>query len=136
MNEYHIEEHDLVQCTECDHISATPSSNDRHSYEHKERKFPCHDSEQTFAFKSELKAHKYSHRTERLFKFMAANCDKTFKCDSELQKHVKRHDGVWWYCVHTKVVMFIICKNMSLNIPRNYHMYVTIVAKAFVGINS
>ena len=29
---------------------------------------------------------------------MASNCAKTFKCDSELQKHVKKHEGVWWYC--------------------------------------
>ena len=29
---------------------------------------------------------------------MVANCDKTFKCDSELQKHVRKHEGVWWYC--------------------------------------
>ena len=98
LNEHHIEEHDPVPCTKCDHISATPSSHDRHSYKHKERNFSCDDCEQTFAFKSELKAHKYSHRTDRSFKCMAANCDKTFKCDSELQKHVKKHNNVWWYC--------------------------------------
>ena len=28
LNEHHIEEHDPVPCTECDHISATPSSHD------------------------------------------------------------------------------------------------------------
>ena len=38
--------------------------------------------------------------------------------------------------VHIKVVMSVICKNMSLNIPRNYHMYVPNVAKVFIGINS
>ena len=78
LNEHHIEEHDPVPYTECDHISATPSSHDRHYYKHKERKFSCDNCEQTFAFKSELNAHKYSHRTERSFKCMASNCAKTF----------------------------------------------------------
>ena len=29
---------------------------------------------------------------------MASNCNKTFKSDSELQKHVKIHEGNYWYC--------------------------------------
>ena len=98
LNEHHIEQHDPVPCKKCDHISATPSSHDRHLYKHKERNFPCTDCEHSFAFKSELTAHRYSHRTERSFKCMSANCQKTFKCDSELQKHVKIHGNVWWYC--------------------------------------
>ena len=79
LNEHHIEEHDPVPCTECGHISATPSSHDQHFYKHKERKFSCDNCEQTFAFKSELNAHKYSHRNDRSFKCMASNCAKTFK---------------------------------------------------------
>ena len=98
LNEHHIEQHDPVPCKECHHISATPSSHDRHLYKHKERNFSCDDCEHTFAFKSELTAHRYSHRTDRSFKCMSANCGKTFKCDSELQKHVKKHGNVWWYC--------------------------------------
>ena len=98
LNEHHVEHHDPVPCKKCDHISATPSSHDRHLYKHKERNFPCDDCGMSFAFKSELTAHRYSHRTDRSFKCMSANCPKTFKCDSELQKHVKIHGNVWWYC--------------------------------------
>ena len=98
MNEHHIEEHDPVPCAECDHVSSTPSSHARHMYKHKHRDLACDDCYQKFAFKSELRAHKYSHRTERSFECMAANCNKTFKSDSELQKHVKIHEGNYWYC--------------------------------------
>ena len=98
LNEHHVEQHNPVPCTECDHISATPSFHDQHLYKHKEQKFPCDDCEYSFVFKSELTAHRYSHRTDRSFKCMSANCGKTFKCDSELQKHIKKHGNVWWYC--------------------------------------
>ena len=98
LNEHHIEDHDPVPCTECDHVSSTPSAHDRHMYKHKQRNFACDECDQTFAFNSELTAHKYSHRTERSFECMAANCNKTFKSDGELQKHVKKHKGTLWYC--------------------------------------
>ena len=98
LNEHHIEEHDPVPCAECDHVSSTPSSHARHVYKHKHRDLVCEVCNQAFAFKSELKAHKYSHRTERSFECMASKCNKTFKSDSELQKHVKIHEGNYWYC--------------------------------------
>ena len=98
LNEHHIEEHDPVPCTQCDHVSTTPSSHDHHMYKHKEHNFSCEDCEQSFAFSSELRAHKFSHRSERAFKCEAANCTKTFKSDTELQKHVKIHDGQLWHC--------------------------------------
>ena len=98
LNEHHVDQHDPVPCKKCDHISSTPTSHDRQLYKHKERNFPCNDCEHSFAFKSELTAHRYSHRIDRSFKCMSANCQKTFKCDSELRKHVKIHGNVWWYC--------------------------------------
>ena len=61
LNEHHIEDHDPLPCQECDHISATPSSHARNVYKHKERKFSCDECKQTFAFNSELRAHKFSH---------------------------------------------------------------------------
>ena len=87
LNEHHVEQHNPVPCKECDHISATPSSHDQHSYKHKEWKFTCEDCEQIFAFKSELNAHRYSHRTAAVY-------------------------GGTMIVVHIKIAMFIIYKNM------------------------
>ena len=76
LNEHHIDEHDPVPCAECDHVSSTPSSHARHVYKHKQRDQVCEECNQSFAFKSELKAHKFSHRTERSFECMASKCNK------------------------------------------------------------
>ena len=93
LNEHHIDEHDPVPCAECDHVSSTPSSHAQHVYKHKHRDQVCEECNQSFAFKSELKAHKFSHRTERSFECMSPKCNKTFKSDSELQKACKIHEG-------------------------------------------
>ena len=98
LNEHHIKMDQNVVCKDCNKSFKTPSSLQRHSYSHGELKFPCDQCEEPFAFNSELCFHKTVHRTILTFKCMSKNCGKTYKCENEVNKHIKKHSGMVWDC--------------------------------------
>ena len=101
LNEHHIKMHHNVSCKECNKSFKTPSSLQRHSYSHRELKFPCDQCEEAFAFNSELKFHKSMHRNIPTFKCMSKNCGRSYKLENKLNKHVLKHSGMMWDCDET-----------------------------------
>ena len=60
--------HRKVQCQICGKFFRTPGAAKLHSYTHQDGQFECTTCERTFAFKSQLAQHRYSHATTRQYK--------------------------------------------------------------------
>ena len=90
--------HRKVQCKICGKFFLTPGAAKLHSYTHQDGQSECTACNHTFALKSQLVQHSYSHTTTRQFKCPEKNCDRSFTHEHDLKKHEKSHSGEVHYC--------------------------------------
>ena len=90
--------HRKVQCKICGKFFLTPGAAKLHSYTHQDGQYECTACKRTFAFKSQLVQHSYSHTTTRQYKCPEKNCDRSFTHEHDLKKHEKSHSGEVHYC--------------------------------------
>ena len=90
--------HRKVQCKICGKFFLTPGAAKLHSYTHQDGQFECTTCKRTFAFKSQLAQHRYSHTTTRQYKCPEKKCDRSFTHEHDLKKHEKSHSGEVHYC--------------------------------------
>ena len=90
--------HRKLQCKDCGKIFLTPGPYKLHTYTHQDGQFECNTCKHTFAFKSQLDQHMYSHTTTRQYHCPETGCDKSFSHEHDLKKHVKSHSGEVYYC--------------------------------------
>ena len=90
--------HRKVQCKICGKFFLTPGAAKLHSYTHQDGQFECMTCKHTFAFKSQLAQHRYSHTTTRQYKCPEKDCDRSFTHEHDLKKHEKSHSGEVHYC--------------------------------------
>ena len=90
--------HRKLQCKDCGKFFLTPGSYKLHTYTHQDGQFECNTCKHTFAFKSQLDQHMYSHTITRQYHCPETGCDKSFSHEHDLKKHVKSHSGEVYYC--------------------------------------
>ena len=90
--------HSKLQCKDCGKLFLTPGSYKLHTYTHHNSQFECNTCKCTFAFKSQLDQHMYSHTTTRQYHCPETGCDKSFSHEHDLKKHVKSHSDEVHYC--------------------------------------
>ena len=88
-----------LQCKICGKFFLTPGAAKLHSYTYQDGQFECTTCKRTFAFKSQLEQHSYSHTTIRQYKCPEKNCNKSFTHEHDLKKHEKSHSGEVHYCI-------------------------------------
>ena len=79
--------HRKLQCKICGKFFLTPGAANLHSYTHQDGQFECMTCKRTFAFKSQLVQHSYSHSTTRQYN------------EHDPKKHEKSHSGEVHYCI-------------------------------------
>ena len=90
--------HGRLACDTCGKVCNTISALRKHSYEHmdKVKRKPCADCEKSFAFESQLKAHRKVHLNA--LEHHCIHCTKSFKNKGELVKHLNVHSRKKWKC--------------------------------------
>ena len=96
---HHQTNHNILYCSICNRAFNNLLSLSRHEYEHKHKDLKCLKCDHTFTFKSQVKAHMFSHQTNPSFFCIHPNCGKAFFNESDLTRHSKRHNSKWYQCV-------------------------------------
>ena len=116
LNEHHRRNHPPVLCPVCKKSFSSPNTRDRHLYSHNlNKQFSCYKYEESFAFGSELTAHKIVHRTIRTWICTKKGCDRDFKRKGDLVAHAKTHTGQVFVCT--------VCKNFSTKVKKNLQQH-------------
>ena len=95
---HHHQDHNILTCTTCGKSFSTKKSLAKHAYKHSELPWKCKKCGEGYAFPSELKAHLVKHETEPMFKCNLIGCNKEYMRQSELNAHLKTHDGTIHKC--------------------------------------
>ena len=94
---HHQQKHNILYCEEYSKAFNNPSSLPNTSIHTKSHVLNVPIVTE-FAFKSNLKTHRISHRTLATHCCVHLNCQKCFKNKGDLTRHVKEHDGVLHEC--------------------------------------
>ena len=103
--------HNILYCDVCNHAFNNPSSLAHHAYSHKELKFKCNRCEISFAFQSQLKAHKVVHKRLADQMCVYPKCGKKFENKGDLTRRTKSHT--------TKLIQYLDCTYSNVD-HRNY----------------
>ena len=95
---HHQQDHNILTCNTCEKHFSTKKSLSKHMYKHSELPWKCKKCGESYAFPSELKAHLVKHETEPMFKCNLIGCHKEYMRQSELNAHLKTHDGTIHKC--------------------------------------
>ena len=89
--------HGLLKCIKCDKSCLTVSAFHKHMYEHSSyaNNFSCADCNKSYPFANQLKNHRKIHLTA--LEHGCIHCQKWFKSNGELVKHLAVHSGKTWY---------------------------------------
>ena len=85
--------HRKLQCKDCGKFFLTPGSYKLHSHTHQDGQFECATCKRTFAFKSQLDQHMYSHINTRQYHCPERDCDKSFSHEHDLKNMPKATVG-------------------------------------------
>ena len=93
----------LQRLTDADVLKWTSQTSDQDTSHQDELKFKCEHCGKSFAFDSQLKSHKVIHKKLATLKCnkslpYGTICNKWFKRDGELKKHMKVYDSYLWQC--------------------------------------
>ena len=90
---HHTQDHNILNCDICGKSFSTKKSLSKHFYKHSDLPWKCKKCGEGFAFPSELRAHLVKHETEPMFKCNIIGCNREYMRQSELNAHMKTHDG-------------------------------------------
>ena len=92
-NQHYLDNHPPTPCPHCPHLFSSPCTMAKHKYSHVESMFECETCRQGFTFKSQYDSHCRVHFKMQGFVCFKANCGQRFKCESELNVHLKAHSS-------------------------------------------
>ena len=95
---HHTQDHNILNCDICGKSFSTKKSLSKHLYKHSDLPWKCKKCGEGFAFPSELRAHLVKHETEPMFKCNIIGCNREYMRQSELNAHMKTHDGTVHKC--------------------------------------
>ena len=90
-NQHYLDNHPPTPCPYCPCLFSSPRTMAKHKYCHDEIMFECETCGQGFTFKSQYESHRRVHLKIQGFFCFKAKCGQWFKCESELNAHLKAH---------------------------------------------
>ena len=90
-NQHYLDNHSPTPCPYCPRLFSSPRTMAKHKYCHNEIMFECETCGQGFTFKSQYESHRRVHLKIQGFVCFKVKCGQQFKCESELNAHLKAH---------------------------------------------
>ena len=90
-NQHYLDNHPPTPCPYCPRLFSLPRTMAKHKYSHDEIMYECETCGRGFTFKSQYDSHHRVHLKIQGYVCFKANCGQWFKCESELNAHLKAH---------------------------------------------
>ena len=87
---HHREKHKILYCDICTKTFNNPTSLVHHKYQHREHRYVCACGA-SFTFSSQLHMHSVVHRRHASHHCIYPNCQRSFKNQGDLKRHVAEH---------------------------------------------
>ena len=117
-NQHYLDNHPPTPCPYCPQLFSSPRTMAKHKYSHDEIMYECETCGWGFTFKSQYNSHHRVHLKIQGYVCFKVNCGQRFKCESELNAHLKEHTSKpisCEYCDYKNTDKRNVCAHMRVH---------------------